>query len=244
MPFPFFLVSGPHVGPMQTACPRNGLTEEPVGHAVRDPVNSVPKPGASCIRTPKHTEVRIGHAGGGGGASAPTVTGKFTRPQTPPPPHPVHRRPPGPPQHTPPRCHHRIAGGGGAGGGPESHCTTGPPPSGHRGRPRKRPRRPRSGTPFWIAPPPGPRRSLRPLGTLCPLRGLVTPRLISEADRTASPRRHRGFERVRRAAKTRPWATAIDELEGGGDTPPSLQDAQPMPSRCLPEGRCQLQWHL
>ena len=29
IPFAFFLVFGPHVGPMQTVCPRNGLTEEP-----------------------------------------------------------------------------------------------------------------------------------------------------------------------------------------------------------------------
>ena len=28
MPFSFCFVFGPHVGPMQTVCPRNGLTEE------------------------------------------------------------------------------------------------------------------------------------------------------------------------------------------------------------------------
>ena len=29
---------------------------------------------------------------------------------------------------------------------------------------------------------------------------------------------------------------------GGGGVPP-LQGAQPMPSHCLPDGKCHLQWH-
>ena len=30
----------------------------------------------------------------------------------------------------------------------------------------------------------------------------------------------------------------------GGSYPPPHQVAQPMPSHCPPEGKCQLQWHL
>ena len=37
---------------------------------------------------------------------------------------------------------------------------------------------------------------------------------------------------------------ARDELEMGGVAPPPLQGAQPMPSHCLPDGKCQLQWRL
>ena len=36
-----------------------------------------------------------------------------------------------------------------------------------------------------------------------------------------------------------------DALEGGtAPHPPPSQGAQPMPSHCLPDGKCQLQWHL
>ena len=36
-----------------------------------------------------------------------------------------------------------------------------------------------------------------------------------------------------------------DVLEGGGQPPPpNLQGALPMPSHCLPDGKCQPQWHL
>ena len=36
-----------------------------------------------------------------------------------------------------------------------------------------------------------------------------------------------------------------DALEGGGEgTPPPLQGAQPAPSHCPPDTKCQLQWHV
>ena len=37
------------------------------------------------------------------------------------------------------------------------------------------------------------------------------------------------------------WHTA---LEGEGGLPPPLQGAQPMPSHCTPDAKCQLAWHL
>ena len=36
----------------------------------------------------------------------------------------------------------------------------------------------------------------------------------------------------------------MDALEGGGRYHPPLQGAQPMPSHCLPNAKCQLQWLL
>ena len=35
-----------------------------------------------------------------------------------------------------------------------------------------------------------------------------------------------------------------DALEEGEIPPPFLQGAQPTPSYCLPDGNCQLEWHL
>ena len=40
------------------------------------------------------------------------------------------------------------------------------------------------------------------------------------------------------------WAAGSDALEGGGAPPPPLQGAQPMPSHCPPDAKCQAQWHL
>ena len=38
--------------------------------------------------------------------------------------------------------------------------------------------------------------------------------------------------------------TRRDALEGGEVTPTPLHSAQPMRSHCLPDGKCQLQWHF
>ena len=39
-------------------------------------------------------------------------------------------------------------------------------------------------------------------------------------------------------------AKGRDALEGGEVDPTPLQGAQPMPSHCLPDAKCHLQWHL
>ena len=35
-----------------------------------------------------------------------------------------------------------------------------------------------------------------------------------------------------------------DALQGGGYPPPPLEGAKPVPSHCLPDAKCQAQWHL
>ena len=42
---------------------------------------------------------------------------------------------------------------------------------------------------------------------------------------------------------TQPNPGVRDALEGGGGYPPPLQGAQPMPSHCPPDAKCQPQWH-
>ena len=40
------------------------------------------------------------------------------------------------------------------------------------------------------------------------------------------------------------WGWVRDTLEGGGGGYPPPPRSQPMPSHCLPDAKCQLQWHL
>ena len=47
-----------------------------------------------------------------------------------------------------------------------------------------------------------------------------------------------------KTAAARPPATPSDALEGGRVPPPCIQGAQPMPSHCPPDAKCEPRWHL
>ena len=85
---------------------------------------------------------------------------------------------------------------------------------------------------------------------VCPGLGCRAARIATNRTHVAGPT----FDRTRRGhhmglageeATSRvplPKVQSRDALKGQ-EVPP-LQSAQPMPSHCLPAGKCQLQWHL
>ena len=76
----------------------------------------------------------------------------------------------------------------------------------------------------------------------------VQVKYVSVAHVCPGERRACGGREERRAGRVHPLHNVNplgkDALEGGELTPPPLHSAQPMPSYCLPDAKCQLQWHL
>ena len=71
---------------------------------------------------------------------------------------------------------------------------------------------------------------------------------FGQAVRASAPACRAG-QRSLAGARTRHNCDATGVMQGcmgrgGGAPPPPLQGAQPMCSHCLPDGNCQLQWHL